>query len=48
MKYIGLVPYDKNYPYVITDSWGGRVSMTKEDLKKLAKEIEKVLKKKGE
>lgn len=46
MKYIGLVPYDKNYPYIITDSWGGRVCMTKEDLKNSPKKSKRFSKRK--
>ena len=39
------VNYDKNYPYVIKDSWGGRANLTYKDLIELKKEIEKELKK---
>ena len=40
---IEKVNYDKQYPYCLKDSWGGVVCLTEEDLKKLPKEIEKIL-----
>jgi hypothetical protein len=43
MMYIEVNKYDKHYPYTISDSWGGRVYMTEEGLKKLQEEIKKVL-----
>lgn len=36
---------DKNFPYVIKDSWGGKVYCSLAILKKLKKEIEKIEKK---
>lgn len=40
--------YDKIYPYVIEDAWGGVLHCTKEDLKELRKEINKILKEEKE
>ena len=41
--YIEVNKYDKRYPYTISVSWGGKVYMTEEGLKKLQEEIKKVL-----
>lgn len=41
---IEKVRYDNTYPYRITDGWGGAVCLTKNDLKVLKKEINKLLK----
>lgn len=38
--------YDKSYPYTIYGGWGDKVYCTEADLKKLKKEIEKMLDKK--
>lgn len=46
-RYIEKNNYDKTYPYTISDSWGGKVCMTEEDLKELQKEIGKALDKKS-
>lgn len=35
--------YDKTYPFVIKDSWGGEVYCDKEDLEEIKKKIEKIL-----
>ena len=35
--------YDKLYPYTIHGGWGDKVYCDEEDLKKLKKEIEKIL-----
>lgn len=35
--------HDKNYPYVIKDSWGGEVYCDKENLKEIKEKIEKIL-----
>lgn len=35
--------YDKSYPFVIKDSWGGEVYCDREDLKEIKKKIEKIL-----
>lgn len=42
-RYIDHNPHDKNYSFTISDGWGGKVYMTKEDLANLQKEIAKVL-----
>jgi hypothetical protein len=39
--------YDKLYPYTICGSWDDKVYCNEEDLKKLKKEIEKILDKKN-
>lgn len=39
MASIRTIDYDKNYPYVIEDSWGGKVYCTKNDLIDLQKTI---------
>ena len=39
------ITYDKAFPYIIEDGWGGHLCCTKDDLKELKKEIEKLLKK---
>ena len=36
-------PTDKNYPYMIYDSWGSTIYTNEEGLKKLQKEIKKAL-----
>lgn len=36
--------YDKNYPYTIIGGWGDKVYCDENDLKKLKKQIEKILK----
>lgn len=36
--------YNKLYPYIICDGWGGEVSASLEDLEDLAFEIEKITK----
>ena len=46
--YLEKNSYDKNYPYTISDGWGGKCCMTEEGLKILLKEIEKALDKKDE
>ena len=48
MYYLEKNTHDKNYPYTISDAWGGKCYMTEEGLKILQKEIEKALDKKGE
>lgn len=35
--------HDKNYPYVIKDSWGGEIYCDKENLKEIKQKIEKIL-----
>ena len=34
---------DDLYPYVIKDSWGGKVYTSKKDLKNLIKDIQEIL-----
>lgn len=46
--YLEKNTHDKNYPYTISDAWGGKCYMTEEGLKALQEEIEKALDKKGE
>lgn len=46
-KFISKNPHDLNYPYTISGAWGGEVSLTKEDLAVLKKELEEVLKQDG-
>ena len=38
------VTYDSQYPYIVKDSWGGMICLTKKDLIELKKSINKVLK----
>ena len=37
------ITYDKGYPYILYDGWGGHVCLTEEDLKDLQKIIKKTL-----
>ena len=37
------ITYDKGYPYILYDGWGGHVCLTEEDLKDLQKMIKKTL-----
>ena len=46
-RYLKENTYDKSYPYIISDVWGGKCYMTEEGLKTLQKEIEKILDKKN-
>lgn len=41
---IKIVNYDKNYPILITDAWGGKICATLEDAKEIIKELKKVVK----
>ena len=41
---IGKNTNDPNFPYSITDGWGGKVYCTLEDLEDLAFEIERITK----
>lgn len=43
MSYLQTNTYDNNYPYSISDGWGGKVYLTEEGLKKLFEEIKKTL-----
>lgn len=43
MARITKVDYDKNFPYIIEDGWGGKVCCTKDDLIDLQKAISKIL-----
>lgn len=36
-------PHDKNYPYIISNTWGQEMSCSKADLVELKKEIDRVL-----
>jgi len=36
-------PHDKNYPYIISNTWGQEMSCSKADLIELKKEIDRVL-----
>ena len=45
MAKVKQITYDKAFPYIVEDGWGGKVCCTKDDLKELKKEIEKLLKK---
>lgn len=38
------ITYDKSFPYIIEDGWGGKVCCDEDDLRELKKEIEKILK----
>ena len=40
---IKKISYDKNYPYIISNSWGQEMSCDKADLIELKKEIDRVL-----
>jgi len=46
--YIETVEHDKNYPYIIHDSWGGECYTDKDGLKDLKKQIDKILNKESE
>ena len=46
-KFISKNPHDLKYPYTISGAWGGEVSLTKEDLAVLKKELEEVLEQDG-
>ena len=37
------ITYDKGYPYILYDGWGGHVCLTEEDLQDLIKIIKKTL-----
>lgn len=37
------ITYDKGYPYILYDGWGGKVCLTEEDLQDLLKIIKKTL-----
>ena len=37
------ITYDKGYPYILYDGWGGHVCLTEEDLQDLIKMIKKTL-----
>lgn len=41
---VKLVNYDKNYPILITDAWGGKVCATLEEAKEILKDLKKVVK----
>lgn len=41
--YIETVKYDKNYPYTIHDSWGGKCCTDKDGLIDLKRQIEQIL-----
>lgn len=39
--------YDKSYPYILKDAWGGEICCDEEDLRKLQKELNKMFPKKS-
>ena len=40
---IKKISYDKNYPYIVSNSWGQEMSCSKADLIELKREIDRVL-----
>lgn len=35
---------DKDYPYILCDSWGGKVYLTESDIPELIKKLKKIMK----
>ena len=45
MVHINKNDYDKSYPYTLEGGWGGKIYCDEEDLRRLQKDIENLLKK---
>lgn len=43
MGYLEINTHDSNYPYTISDGWGGKIYLTEEGLKRLFEEIKETL-----
>lgn len=48
MGYLETNTHDSNYPYTISDAWGGKIYLTEEGLKKLFEKIKETLDKSTE